>query len=304
MSGIRPLIYVILIVFTLSLGIFGCNGEKEAGEQEALDSAETCPSQGDGLRDSKDSAAASLKAPRDNPSAEESRDDSVKPDNEGTQLIKLGLQDSGSEKQPDTASLVPGGVDSSKEGFSISELSDEVKQRITGISYPEGCSVPYNDLRYLTLKYVDYNGVDSRGELICNKDIAADLLDIFYNLYVARYPIAKIRLVDEYGGDDTLSMTDDNTSCFNYRVVEGTTHLSKHALGRAVDINPFYNPYVTHPNGGTRISPPGSEPYADREADFPHKIGPGDLAYEQFTSHGFEWGGNWRTLKDYQHFQK
>ncbi len=189
-------------------------------------------------------------------------------------------------------------------GFSYEEVPEEVRARMRGISYPEGCTVPFEDLRYLRMLYFDYNGQVQIGEMICNKAIAADMTEIFYNLYKGFYPIARIRLVDEYGGDDNASMADDNTSSFNYRVVEGTTHLSNHAYGLAVDLNPFYNPYVTHPNGGTAISPAGSEPYADRNAVFPHKIGPGDLAYEQFKAHGFTWGGDWKTVKDYQHFEK
>ena len=130
------------------------------------------------------------------------------------------------------------------------------------------------------------------------------MVEIFYELYQNEYRIESIRLIDEFNGDDTLSMEHNNTSCFNYRVVDGTTHLSKHALGCAIDINPFYNPYVTYPGGVEHISPEGSEPYADREADFPHKIGKdGDLCWQLFSEHGFTWGGDWKSLKDYQHFQ-
>ncbi len=188
--------------------------------------------------------------------------------------------------------------------FTSNELSDDIKNRITGVSYPPGCGISYDDLRYLQLSYVDFNGQTQLGEMICNKAVANDLIQIFSELYHAGYQIDKIKLIEEYGADDDLSCADDNTSCFNYRVVAGSTNLSKHALGVAVDINPFYNPYVTYPNGTVRISPPGSEPYADRKADFPHKIDENDLAYKLFTKHGFTWGGHWKTLKDYQHFQK
>lgn len=188
--------------------------------------------------------------------------------------------------------------------FEKSEITDAVKLRINGLSYKADCTVPYDDLRYLRVSYVDFTGQDQVGEIICNKAIADDLLDIFRHLYAARYQIDKIKLVDEYGADDDLSCAADNTSCFNFRTVQGSSSLSKHALGLAIDINPFYNPYVTYPNGKVHITPPGSEEYADRSADFPHKIDKNDLAYKEFTSHGFTWGGSWKTLKDYQHFQK
>ncbi len=193
-------------------------------------------------------------------------------------------------------------------GFYYEPLTDAVKQRITGISYPEsGCTVPYEDLQYVGLLYRDFNGEEQTGELICNKAIAQDMVEIFYELYRNDYQIERVRLIDEYDGDDTASMADNNTSCFNYRVVDGTTNLSKHAYGLAIDINPFYNPYVVFHKGGTGntyISPAGSEIYADRSQAFPYKIDENDLCYRLFTEHGFTWGGNWNSSKDYQHFQK
>ena len=194
-----------------------------------------------------------------------------------------------------------------RDEFYYEPLNDRIKERITGISYPEtGCTTPYEDLRYVGLLYIDFDGETQTGELICNKAIAQDMVEIFYELYRNDYRIERIRLVDEYGGDDTLSMLDNNTSCFNYRVVDGTTTLSKHALGCAIDINPFYNPYIVYNKNGsgeTYISPKGSEIYADRSQDFPYKIDENDLCYKLFTEHGFTWGGNWNSTKDYQHFQ-
>ena len=195
-----------------------------------------------------------------------------------------------------------------QEGFYYEELTDEVKERITGISYPVSKSeITYDDLRYLSVLYYDFNGEVQTGELICNKGIVQDFVEIFYELYQNEYQIEKIRLIDEYQGDDTASMADNNTSCFNYRVVDGTSSLSKHALGCAIDINPFYNPYVVfnrNGSGETYISPPGSEIYADRSKEFPYKIDENDLCYKLFKEHGFVWGGDWNSCKDYQHFQK
>ena len=195
-----------------------------------------------------------------------------------------------------------------QEGFYYEPLTDEVKDRITGISYPEsGCTVPYEDLAYVGLLYLDFDGEEQTGELICNRAVAQDMVEIFYELYRNDYRIERVRLVDEYDGDDTASMADNNTSCFNYRVVDGTTSLSKHAYGLAIDVNPYYNPYVVYNmngDGGTYISPPGSEVYADRSQSFPYKIDENDLCYRLFTEHGFTWGGNWNSTKDYQHFQK
>ena len=195
-----------------------------------------------------------------------------------------------------------------QEGFYYELLTESVKNKITGISYPVTVKeISYDELRYLSVLHYDFNGEVQTGELICNQGIAEDLAEIFYELYVNEYRIEKIRLIDEYQGDDTASMADNNTSCFNYRVVDGTTNLSKHALGCAIDINPFYNPYVVfnkEGSGETYISPAGSEIYADRSKDFPYKIDENDLCYKLFTEHGFIWGGHWNSSKDYQHFQK
>lgn len=213
------------------------------------------------------------------------------------------------------------------DSFSYSELTDEVKSRITGISYPitrseadslavpavnilsdsDNLQISYEDLRYLTVLYYDFDGNIQEGELICNAYIAEDLKEIFYELYRNEYRIESIRLIDDYNGDDTASMEANNTSCFNYRVVDGTTSLSKHALGCAIDINPFYNPYIVFDktgNGQDYISPKGSEIYADRSKDFAYKIDENDLCYKLFKEHGFTWGGDWNSCKDYQHFQK
>ncbi len=196
------------------------------------------------------------------------------------------------------------------EGFFYEPISAEIEARIRGISYPADDSdieVSLSDLSYVGVLYNDFDGNVAQGELICNNSIALDLVEIFEELYRNGYQFERIELIDEYGGDDTLSMENNNTSCFNYRIVDGSNHLSKHAYGLAIDINPFYNPYVVFNKDGsgeTYISPKGSEVYADRSKDFPYKIDENDLCYKLFIAHGFTWGGNWNSSKDYQHFQK
>lgn len=194
-----------------------------------------------------------------------------------------------------------------QEGFYYESLSDTVKERITGISYPaddSSAAVSYDMLRYVSVLYYDFDDTPKKGELICHKAIAQDLVEIFYELYQIHYPLERICLVDEYQGDDSLSMQDNNTSCFNYRALP-SGRLSNHAYGLAIDINPFYNPYVTfRKDGSVNISPAGSELYADREQSFAHKIDKEDPAYRLFTEHGFTWGGSWHSSKDYQHFEK
>lgn len=191
--------------------------------------------------------------------------------------------------------------------FYIEEISEELKTRMQGKSYAENIDesiMNYSMLRHLVIKYNDFNNEVQVGEIVCNEKIAADLLDIFEKLYKNGYQLERVQLIDEYEADDDASMAADNTSCFNYRVVEGSTKLSYHAYGLAIDVNPFYNPYVQMRNGALHIDPPGSEPYANREENFPYKIDENDLAYKLFKQHGFIWGGDWNNCKDYQHFEK
>lgn len=197
------------------------------------------------------------------------------------------------------------------EDFYYEPLSDNLRRYITGVSYPAGTEdsqepeITLDKLRYIHILHYDFDGNTVEGELICNEAIAQDLVEIFYELYRNEYQLERVLLIDEYDGDDTASMEDNNTSCFNYRVVNGTSNLSKHALGLAIDVNPFYNPYVTYNKDGSRkVSPAAAEFYADRSANFPYKIDENDLCYKLFTQHGFIWGGNWNSIKDYQHFQK
>ena len=188
--------------------------------------------------------------------------------------------------------------------FSIDTISDALFLRMQGRSFPANCTTPRSDLRYLRVLHRNAEDSVLHGELVCNVAIAEDLIDIFRQLYEAHYPIEHIRLIDDYEADDELSMRDNNSSSFCFRVVSGTTKLSKHARGMAVDINTRYNPYVRTRNGRQLVSPDNSLPYVDRTKVFPYKIEEGDLCYRLFIEHGFTWGGHWRTMKDYQHFEK
>lgn len=184
--------------------------------------------------------------------------------------------------------------------FAKSHISADIFKRIDGRSYGRGCDVPLSELAYISVPHYNFYGKAVMGEMICNMSIADDLLDIFKGLFDAKYPIERMALIDEYDADDGRSMSDNNSCCFNYRRISGTDRLSKHAFGMAVDINPLYNPYV----GRGMILPPEGEAYADRSKKFDYKIDNRDLCYKLFVSHGFTWGGDWGSLKDYQHFEK
>ena len=187
--------------------------------------------------------------------------------------------------------------------FYITEITDELFERIKGKSFKDDCTLPREDLRYLHVLHKDIDGNVLEGEMIVNQYIAEDVLEILKELYEADYAIERMRLIDEYDADDETSMEDNNSSSFNFRFISHTNRVSKHGLGLAVDINTLYNPYTKVVDGERIIEPVTGEPYLDREADFPYKIQKGDLCYTLFTEHGFEWGGDWTDRKDYQHFE-
>lgn len=189
--------------------------------------------------------------------------------------------------------------------FTSSPIPDNVFVRMQGKSYPKDCPIPRSQLRYIRLLHVDKDGNIKHGEMVCNKAIAADVVAIFKELYLKQYPIESVRLIDDFDADDEKSMRANNSSSFCYRKIKGSKKLSPHATGMAVDINTLYNPYYHKlASGKVLIQPATGKKYLNRKASFPYKITRGDLAWRLFTKHGFQWGGAWKSVKDYQHFEK
>ncbi len=187
-----------------------------------------------------------------------------------------------------------------EETFSVSPLTDEVIETITGVSWKENDQVPLSDLCLLTLSYVGFDGKRYTGQMTAAAEVGEELADIFRELYEGGFPIERMQLIDVYGADDGASMADNNTSAFCYREIDGTEYLSNHSFGKAVDINPVQNPYVR----GEHIEPEASREYMDRENVRPGMIVPGDVCHTAFTSRGWDWGGDWTGPIDYQHFEK
>lgn len=189
--------------------------------------------------------------------------------------------------------------------FTVSPITEDLRKRMEACSYKGLGGVKWDDLRYVKVLHRDSDGNAMVGEMVCNKMISNDLLEIFKALFQAAYPIEKMRLVELYDCDDEASMRDNNTSCFNQRDITIGGKCSKHSFGMAVDINPRYNPYYKIvASGKTIVKPEESVEYLNRDASFPYKIEKGDLCYRLFRQHGFFWGGNWLSGKDYQHFEK
>jgi len=178
----------------------------------------------------------------------------------------------------------------------VSVIRKPLRKRM--VSWRPGCPVHITNLRLVTVTHWGFDGKVHTGKLVVNRDVTADIVTVMRKLYAARYPIRRLKLVDAYGASDYRSIEADNTSAFNCRYVDGTKRWSEHAYGRAIDVNPIENPYVS----GGSTSHPASRPYLDRSKRRKGMIHAGDAVVRAFASVGWGWGGSWAGAKDYQHF--
>ena len=189
------------------------------------------------------------------------------------------------------------------------EEGDNLYERINGKSYKKNDYVPLESLRYLKMPHYNFDGQIQVGEMIVSQDILEDVFAIFKELFQHKYQIQSMYLVDNYWtGDpdttDSASIDVNNTSAFCFRMATGSGHLSNHAYGKAIDINPQQNPYVSYSTGEPKWAHSNADPYIDRTTGLPHVITHDDLAFKLFKERGFRWGGDWNNPKDYQHFDK
>ncbi|MEO6773271.1 MAG: M15 family metallopeptidase [Kofleriaceae bacterium] len=183
-------------------------------------------------------------------------------------------------------------------GAEVHALDDAVRDRITNGSWRDDPRCPrFDELAYLRLAHVTFDGGVAHGELLVAAAIAARTVELFRRLYVLGFPIRQMKLVDDYDADDERSMSADNTSAFNFRFVAGTQILSQHARGLAIDINPVENPW----RKPDRLVPPEGAAFADRSIIRPGMFvrpGPVVAAIDEL---GFEWGGDWNHAWDDHH---
>ncbi len=153
---------------------------------------------------------------------------------------------------------------------------------MTGPVWRRGCPVGLGQLRAVRLAYVGFDGKAQQGTIVVHRAHAQRTVRAFRALYIARFPVRRIRPIEHYGGSDTRSIEADNTSAFNCRRVTGGTRWSEHAYGRAIDLNPIENPYVL----GGRTSHAASEPFLDRADVRPGMAVAGGAAVRAFAAAG------------------
>lgn len=178
-----------------------------------------------------------------------------------------------------------------------SAITAQLAARMTPSSWRAGCPVPLSSLRYLQVSHMGFDGRERLGELVVHQADVTAVAIAYKLMWDARVPIERMRLVDDYGGSDDASMAANNTSAFNCRRVAGTGTWSQHAYGRAIDINPVQNPYVS----GSLVDPPAGRTFLDRRDVRPGMLVERGPAVAAFDRIGWGWGGRWSSAKDYQH---
>jgi hypothetical protein len=183
----------------------------------------------------------------------------------------------------------------------ITTVPEDYRARMIGVSWEPGCPVPIDDLRIIEMNHWGFDGsVHDGGRLMVHKDVAEDVVQAFGEAFAAGFPIRRMQLIEDYDGSDDASMDADNTSAFNCRPITGSPGtFSIHSYGKAIDINTVENPYVR----GDTVLPPAGREYLDRTDVRPGMIVKKDAVVRAFRDIKFDWGGSWKSLKDYQHFE-
>jgi len=183
----------------------------------------------------------------------------------------------------------------------ISSLPFDKQTQIKKYAWHPNCPISLNNLAYIELTYWGYDHQPHRGILIVNKTLAIEVVAIFKILYERRFPIQRMEPIEVFKGNDMAAMKANNTAAYHCRPITGKVGIfSQHSYGRAIDINPLVNPYQK----GNIILPPNGDIFLNRDQSYPGKIVRGDEVYREFKKYGWKWGGDWSTLKDYQHFEK
>lgn len=173
-----------------------------------------------------------------------------------------------------------------------SDMSFE--ESIKGTKAPDSI---IKNLVLMNIKYISFDGNIHQGQLVIHRELSGEVEQLFDFMLKENFPVAKMIPIVKYGWSDDKSMEDNNTSAFNYRFVAGTTRLSNHSFGRAIDINPFFNP-VIYPDGQ---KVPKKSIY---EPDKPGRLYESHPVVKEFKRLGWRWGGNFSKYSDLHHFDK
>ncbi len=188
----------------------------------------------------------------------------------------------------------------------ITPIPDDIWASMQGVSWHSNMPCPKREaLRLVQIPYVSFEGELKSGPLIVDASLADDVLKIFTEIAAnASYRVERVQLIDAYGGNDFKSIEDNNTSAFNCRLTTGAKTMSAHAKGRAIDVNPLINPYVDKTGTSHKKSLGFVTRQQRAKSDAAGMIKVDGIVVKTFKKYGWTWGGEWNSIKDYQHFSK
>jgi peptidoglycan LD-endopeptidase CwlK len=179
----------------------------------------------------------------------------------------------------------------------IIDSNVSLEEALAGVN-PQCPKSILDKLTLVTVQYYSFDNKIHQGQVVVDKRLESDIKSIFQYILEIKFPITSVIPISNsrFNWNDDKSMAADNTSSFNYRVVSGSTKLSKHAYGLALDINPKLNPYIR----GSKTDPPGAIYNTNKTGTLTNS----HPLVKKFKALGWTWGGNWKSVKDYQHFEK
>ena len=180
---------------------------------------------------------------------------------------------------------------------SVGPVTPQIRRRM-GQTWSPACPVRLTGLRYLTVSFRGFDGAAHTGELVVAASEAAGVVGVFRALFRAGYPIEEMRLPTTADLHAPPTGDGNNTAGLVCRATTGDATWSAHAYGLAIDLNPFQNPYLS----GGLVLPERAGSYLDRGWRRPGMLYADSIAVRAFAEIGWAWGGEFRTLKDYQHF--
>ncbi len=184
-----------------------------------------------------------------------------------------------------------------RSGAFESRLSEVPPEVVARSSWHEGCPVTLDELSYITVSHFGFDGRAHTGEMIVNATAAADVIGVFAELFALQFPIEEMRVIRADEIDAPPTGDGNVTTSFVCRQATGTRNWSRHALGLAIDINPFHNPYLK----GELVIPELASYYLQRDRNLPGMVESSGVV-EAFAAIGWKWGGHWSSLKDWMHF--
>ena len=146
---------------------------------------------------------------------------------------------------------------------------------------------------YLVVVPVLYYGLEKYpqihfGQMVVVRGLERIIESLFRALFRSRFGIKSVAPASEFAYDLRAITEANATTAYRLNNKPGGS-LTEHARGWAADFNPLLNMVLIHRDGQTRRDPANGS----YRPELPGAIGRDSIVRRHFTSHEFEWGGNW-----------